>query len=105
VVSWVGSIQAFLVVFVGVIAGPLFDRGYLRALVFTGCFLTVFGMMMTSMARSYYQVFLAQGICVGVGEGLTYVPSLAVISTHFTTKRPIAIGIASVGSSIGKLFL
>ncbi|OAP60076.1 hypothetical protein AYL99_05078 [Fonsecaea erecta] len=83
-ISWIGSVQAFLVVFTGV-----------------GCFLTVFGMMMTSLAKSYYQVFLAQGICVGMGAGLSYVPTLALISTYFTTKRPIAIGIAAVGSSAG----
>ncbi|KIW91709.1 uncharacterized protein Z519_07677 [Cladophialophora bantiana CBS 173.52] len=100
-ISWIGSVQAFLVVFTGVFGGPLFDRGYLRSLVFTGCFLTVFGMMMTSLAKSYYQVFLAQGICVGLGAGLSYVPTLALISTYFTTKRPIAIGIAAVGSSVG----
>ncbi|EXJ68916.1 uncharacterized protein A1O5_07848 [Cladophialophora psammophila CBS 110553] len=100
-ISWVGSVQAFLVVFTGVFGGPLFDRGYLRSLVFTGCLLTVFGMMMTSLAKSYYQVFLAQGICVGLGAGLSYVPTLALISTYFTTKRPIAIGIAAVGSSVG----
>ncbi len=46
-ISWVGSVQTFLVVSTGVIGGPLFDRGYLRPMVFTGCFLIVFGMMMT----------------------------------------------------------
>jgi predicted MFS family arabinose efflux permease len=46
-------------------------------------------------------VFLAQGICVGAGEGITYIPALAVIASHFTTKRPIAIGIASLGSVAG----
>lgn len=83
------------------IVGPLFDRGYLRPLVSTGCFLTVLGMMTTSLSSSYPAVFLAQGICTGLGEGMTYVPVLAVISTHFTTYRPIAIGVASLGSSVG----
>ncbi|KAH0837035.1 hypothetical protein AYO21_08838 [Fonsecaea monophora] len=100
-ISWIGSVQAFLVVFTGVFGGPLFDRGYLRSLVFVGCFLTVFGMMMTSLARSYYQVFLAQGVCVGLGAGLSYVPTLALISIFFTTRRPIAVGAAAVGSSVG----
>jgi MFS family permease len=58
-------------------------------------------MMTTSLSTSYPAVFLAQGICTGLGEGMTYVPALAVISTHFTTKRPIAIGVASLGSSVG----
>lgn len=32
------------------------DAGYVRPLMIVGCFLTVFGMMMTSLATSYYQV-------------------------------------------------
>jgi predicted MFS family arabinose efflux permease len=47
------------------------------------------------------QVFLAQGICVGLGSGLAYIPALAVISMNFTTKRPIAVGCSSIGSTVG----
>ena len=79
----------------------MFDKGYLRPLMFLGCFLEVFGMMMVSLAKTYYQVFLAQALVVGLGAGLIYIPALALISTQFTTKRPIAIGCASAGSSIG----
>lgn len=38
---------------------------------------------------------------MGLGGGISYIPALVVISTHFTTKRPIAIGCASIGSSVG----
>ncbi|OQD61838.1 hypothetical protein PENPOL_c015G04124 [Penicillium polonicum] len=100
-ISWVGSIQATLIPMVGLATGPLVDIGYLRPLIISGSFLTVFGMMMTSLATSYYQVLLAQGFCVGMGGGISYIPALVVISTSFTTKRPIAIGCASIGSSVG----
>lgn len=55
-ISWVGSIQATLIPMVGLATGPLVDVGYLRPLIIAGSFLTVFGMMMTSLASSYYQV-------------------------------------------------
>jgi hypothetical protein len=55
-ISWVGSIQATLIPLVGIATGPLVDVGYLRPLILVGSFLTVFGMMMTSLATSYYQV-------------------------------------------------
>ncbi|KAJ5090053.1 hypothetical protein N7532_008737 [Penicillium argentinense] len=100
-ISWVGSIQATLIPMVGIVSGPLVDSGYIRALTVVGSFLTVFGMMMTSLATEYYQVLLAQGFCVGLGGGIAYIPALTVVSTSFTTKRPIAIGIASIGSSVG----
>ncbi|KAL2871702.1 major facilitator superfamily domain-containing protein [Aspergillus lucknowensis] len=102
-ISWVGSVQATLVVMVGIITGPLVDLGHLRPLIVSGSFLVVFGMMMTSLATEYYQVLLAQGLCVGIGGGIAYIPALVVISTYFTTKRPIAIGCASIGSSVGSV--
>ncbi|KAL8867907.1 MAG: hypothetical protein Q9174_005354, partial [Haloplaca sp. 1 TL-2023] len=102
-ISWIGSIQAFLLLLVGVLTGPLFDRGFLNALLLTGSFLTVFGIMMTSLCTSYWQVILAQGVCVGLGAGCLFVPSIAVVSTYFTTpiKRAVATGLAVGGSSIG----
>ncbi|KAL4892875.1 major facilitator superfamily domain-containing protein [Aspergillus ambiguus] len=101
--SWVGSVQATLIVMVGIITGPLVDSGYLRTLIVSGSFLVVFGVMMTSLATEYYQVLLAQGFCVGMGGGIAYIPALVVISSFFSTKRPIAIGCASIGSSVGSV--
>ncbi|KAJ5273737.1 hypothetical protein N7478_008862 [Penicillium angulare] len=100
-ISWVGSIQATLIPMVGIVSGPLVDSGYLRPLMVIGSFLTVLGLMMTSLATEYYQILLAQGFCIGLGGGISYIPALAVVSTSFTTKRPIAIGCASIGSSVG----
>jgi len=100
-ISWIGSIQAFLLMVVGVSTGPLFDRGYLNSLLLVGSIFTAFGIMMTSICKEYWQVVLAQGICIGLGAGCLFVPSLAVVSTFFTTKRAIATGIAVSGNSIG----
>ena len=85
----------------GLFTGPLYDRGYLRPLVITGSFLTVFGLMMTSISRSYSQLFLAQGVCIGLGMGFTYVPMLAEVSKQFATRRPVALGICSTGAVFG----
>lgn len=87
----------------GVVAGPLFDYGYLRTLVITGSFLVVFGMMMTSLCTTYWQVLLAQGLAVGLGNGCLFVPSVAILPTYFTSKKALAMGIAASGSSIGEM--
>lgn len=92
---------AFLLVFGGVAAGPLYDYGYLRALVSTGSFLVVLGMMMTSLCTTYWQVMLAQALVVGLGSGCLFVPSIAILPTYFSTKRALAQGIAASGSSLG----
>lgn len=56
---------------------------------------------MTSLSTKYWQLFLAQGICTGLGNGLIFCPALSLLSTYFSTKRSLAIGIAAAGSATG----
>lgn len=100
-ISWIGSIQCFLLQVMGLVAGPIYDRGYLRHLLVTGSFLVVFGLMMLSLCKEYWQALLSQAFCVGIGAGLLFVPTVSVIPTYFTTQIGLAIGIASSGSSLG----
>lgn len=93
--------QGFLLLLVSVITGPLYDAGYLRALVHGGIFLTILGMMMTSICQTYGELLVAQGIVVGIGDGLLFLPSIVIVSQYFDKKRALATGIASMGSSIG----
>jgi MFS family permease len=102
-ISWIGSIQGFLLLFVGVFCGRAFDAGHFYPVAGLGIFLSVFGMMMTSLATKYYQVFLAQGLCLGLGSGCLFTPGISVVGTYFSTRRGLATGIAASGSSVGKL--
>ncbi|KAE9374147.1 MFS general substrate transporter [Stipitochalara longipes BDJ] len=99
-ISWIGSIQAFLTMFTGAFSGWMLDSGYLHLILFTGLFLEVFGMAMTSLSTKYWQLLLAQGVCMGLGSGLLLLVSLAVLPMYFKTRRMIAAGIAATGSSI-----
>ncbi|KAI1387793.1 MFS general substrate transporter [Hypoxylon trugodes] len=100
-ISWIGSIQAFLIFGVGAVAGPFYDRGYLRLILLVGSFLVVFGHMMLSLCHEYWQVLLAQGFAVGIGGGCLFVPSLAVMQPYFSKNLGLALGIAATGSSLG----
>ena len=99
-ISWIGSTQSCLLFVIGTLSGPLFDAGHLRTLLFVGTFLNVLGIMMTSICNSFWQVFLAQGIVIGLGDGLLFPASLAIIAEYFTTRRSLATGISTAGSSI-----
>lgn len=57
--------------------------------------------MMTSLATKYWQVVLAQGIVVGLGNGCLWVPSVAILPQYFSTRKALANGIAAAGSSCG----
>lgn len=100
-ISWIGSVQAFLLLFVGACTGPLYDAGFFRELLFSGSFLVVLGQMMLSLCTEYWQAFLAQAVCIGIGTGLLFVPSVSILSQYFSTRIAIAVGIAATGSSIG----
>jgi MFS family permease len=86
---------------VGVISGPFFDAGYFYALLPIGSLLVWFGMLMTSFSTKYYQIMLSQGICVGIGTGCLFVPSVALLPQYFKNRRALANGLAASGSSIG----
>lgn len=96
--DWV--LAGILFIFGGVLAGPLYDYGYLRGLICNGSFLIVFGMMMTSLTSSYWEVILAEGLVVGLRNGCLFVPSVAVLPTYFTKWRALAKGIAITGENI-----
>lgn len=87
------------------LAGPAFDHGWYGALLLSGTNLQVFGLMMLSLSDTYYQVFLSQAICVGLGAGIAFTPSVAAAATCLTNPatRAKAMGLMACGSSIGKI--
>lgn len=86
---------------VGTLTGPIYDAGYVRTLVATGSFLVIFGQMMLSLSSTYWQVFLSQAVCIGLGTGCMFVPCVAILSTYFSTRVATAMGLAAAGSSLG----
>ncbi|KAK8075562.1 hypothetical protein PG997_010225 [Apiospora hydei] len=104
-ISWIGSVQGALLMMGGVVSGPLFDMGHLRLLLVAGHGLVVIGMFMTSFCTQYYQLLLAQGICVGLGCGMLYLPAAAAVGQWFEKRRALAIGVQSVGSPLAGIVL
>lgn len=102
-ISWVGSVQIFLLFFVGTFSGRATDYGLFRLIFLVGCFFQLLGVFMTSLSTKYWHLFLAQGICTGLGDGLVFCPALSLLSTYFSKKRALAIGIGASGSATGGL--
>lgn len=100
-VSWVGSIQICLIFLVGTFSGRAFDAGYYRWALLVGAFLHTFGVFMTSISTEYWQLFLAQGLSQGLGNGIVFAPTIANMSTYFSTKRTMALCTAACGGATG----
>ncbi|KAI9748721.1 MAG: hypothetical protein M4579_007139 [Chaenotheca gracillima] len=102
-ISWVGSVQIFLLFFIGTFSGRATDAGLFRHVLLLGSVLQLVGVFTTSLATKYWQLFLAQGLCTGIGNGLVFCPALSLLSTYFSKKRSLAMGIAASGSATGGL--
>lgn len=102
-IAWIGSIEVFLLFFIGTFTGRLTDAGFFLPISILGSILVVAGTLITSACTQYWQVFLAQGVCVGLGNGCLFCPAIAIISTYFQKYRSIAIGLTACGSVTGGL--
>lgn len=102
-VSWIGSLQVSLLFGLGLPAGRLFDEGYFHYLLAAGSIIYLVSLFMLSLVQPhhYYQNILAQGVGIGIGMGLLFIPSLSIASHYFRARRSLAMGIVLSGSSIG----
>ncbi|KAJ5909038.1 MFS general substrate transporter [Penicillium taxi] len=83
-IAWISSTQLFMMYGAGIVFGKVFDHYGPRRLLYIGGFAHVIGLMMASISKEYYQIFLSQAICSAIGA-----------------KRATAFGIAASGASIG----
>ncbi|KAL1625570.1 hypothetical protein SLS56_007229 [Neofusicoccum ribis] len=100
-ISWIVSVQIFLLNLFSSVSGRLFDAGYFRSTVVTGMFLEVLAIFMTSISTKYWQIFLSQGLCGGIGISLVWCPTVSLVSTYFVKRRAVAISFVLCGSSLG----
>lgn len=102
-IAWIGSVQVFFLFAIGTVSGRLTDAGYFKLIFTAGVVIQVFGLFMTSLCTQYWQIFLAQAVCLGIGNGLTFCPALAILSQYFKRNRAFAVGLAAAGAAVGGL--
>ncbi|MCJ1439681.1 MAG: hypothetical protein MMC23_000161 [Stictis urceolatum] len=100
-ISWIGSVQGALLLCGSAVTGYLYDMGFLRHMLYVGHAILVTGMMLTSIATTYWQVFLAQGVLIGSGASLLFLPCISNLQQYFCRKKGLATGMASSGNAFG----
>jgi MFS family permease len=87
----------------GPVIGKLVDAYGSRKVAIPFAVLTVLSVCMLSLCKTYTQVMLAQGLAFGIGSSGLWMPSIVMTTQWFSSKRGLAVGIVSSGSSLGKL--
>ncbi|KAI1824022.1 putative MFS monocarboxylate transporter [Xylaria intraflava] len=102
-IAWISTTCAFILLSAGVVTGPLYDYGFYRVILLSGSLLQVVGLMLLSLSTQYYQLFLCHAVCVGLGAGVVFTPSVAAAAACLPdpTTRAKAMGLMASGSSIG----
>ncbi|KXN87183.1 Riboflavin transporter MCH5 [Leucoagaricus sp. SymC.cos] len=100
-ISWIGSVSAFILLLSSLIVGRLYDHGYCMTLLYSGSFLISLSLFMLSLVKQdqYVPAFLCQGIGIGLGGGLIYVPSFGIVAQYFLRKRALTLAIVTAGVS------
>ncbi|KAJ3541329.1 hypothetical protein NM208_g4667 [Fusarium decemcellulare] len=100
-ISWIGSLQVWLTFFGSAFSGRLLDAGLFVPTFLLGSALQLLGIFLMSVSKTYWQLMLTQGVLTGIGGGIIFAPSLALVATYFQERRGIAIGLVTTGNSLG----
>ena len=101
--SLVFSIAAFLYFLLGFPGGLIADRLGPRPVVIGGLLVIALGLVLAARATTLWEVYFGYSLGVGVGVGLSYVPSVAAVQRWFVRRRGAASGIAVSAIGFGTL--
>lgn len=85
----------------GPLIGKQIDTYGHRKIMISFSVMAVFAVCMLSLCTKYWQVLLAQGFAFGFATSGLSMPAMTLATQWFSTKRGLAVGIVSGGSSLG----
>ncbi|XP_071086236.1 monocarboxylate transporter 14-like [Haliotis cracherodii] len=103
VTAWVTSVYASLMLVAGPLACVITSYFDCRTSVMLGGLLLAGGLVASSFATSLSYLFVSFGLTAGLGLGLSYTPSVVIVSYYFDKKRTIVTSVALSASGIGFL--
>jgi len=97
----IGSVQLALMFILAIPVGRAFDSGWCRAILIPGAVLMCVSQFLLSACQKWWELFLVQGIMMGIGMGMVFMTATLCLTTYFKNNIGIAMFIGSAGSSIG----
>ncbi|XP_071752976.1 monocarboxylate transporter 13 [Centroberyx gerrardi] len=98
--SWITSIAVATIHVGAPIASALSARYSHRSVVMMGGLLCSVGVVTGAFARNLIELYITVGFLSGFGCGLTWTPTVTMLSWYFEKRRPVANALASAGECI-----
>lgn len=99
--TFVGGISVGMALAMSPFATLLNNKFGYRVPMLLGCVLEATAFICASFARTFWELFMSQGVLFGVSMGLLFAPSVGIPSGWFSKRRALATGICAGGSGIG----
>ncbi|KAF2190928.1 putative MFS monocarboxylate transporter [Zopfia rhizophila CBS 207.26] len=74
-----------------------------RTIILMGGLIFALSNVLASFCYKFWQFLLTQGMLLGIGTCMTYIPAVTVAPGWFTTHRGLAVGVLSSGTGVGGL--
>ncbi|KAI9296605.1 MFS general substrate transporter [Neoconidiobolus thromboides FSU 785] len=103
--SFIGTISTSLQTLLAVFTGKLADKLGYRNSILLGSAIYVIGLLLASFSTEVWHLFLTQGVLVGIGGAIAFVPAVSAPAQWFKKYIGLATGVAVAGSGIGGLVL
>uniref|UniRef100_A0A0D2XI01 Major facilitator superfamily (MFS) profile domain-containing protein n=1 Tax=Fusarium oxysporum (strain Fo5176) TaxID=660025 RepID=A0A0D2XI01_FUSOF len=98
--AWITTLQIFMLFMFGPAVGKMIDVYGCRKTLLPFSIVAVFSVCMLSLCTKYWQVMLTQGVTFGLAAAGLSLPAMATATQWFSTKKGLAVGIVSAGSSL-----
>ncbi|CAL1679111.1 unnamed protein product [Lasius platythorax] len=103
--SWMPALCYFLYSSLGPLSSILSTKYSYRTVTLIGGTFAASGMMLSYFANSVTYLYVSYGLMVGIGAGLSFPPTVYIVTQYFERLRGVANGLCISGSAIGTIVL
>ncbi|KAL6261285.1 hypothetical protein P5V15_008807 [Pogonomyrmex californicus] len=103
--SWMPALCYFLYSSLGPLSSILSTKYSYKTVTLIGGTFAASGMMLSYFANSVTYLYVSYGLMVGIGAGLSFPPTVYIVTQYFEKLRGVANGLCISGSAIGTIVL
>ncbi|XP_017769804.1 PREDICTED: monocarboxylate transporter 1 isoform X2 [Nicrophorus vespilloides] len=103
--AWIPALCYFLYSSLGPVSSILSLKYSYRTVTILGGTCAALGMILSYFANSVAFLYISYGVLVGTGAGLSFPPTVYIVTSYFVKLRGLANGLCISGSAIGSIIL